>query len=274
MVARKVLGGLLLTAGTVMLTSGVLPAISSAETAPAVAPYALEATATVENLPWTVPDPPNKGCDPNRDGWHFVMNGITATVAPNLLNAGDFGAIVISFSDGTSGTALWQEMSGQTAHFLGTADHQYGTVSPVSASMAWPQGTRVTGYNNFVLSHPPCTFGSTTTTTAPTTTTTTTTTTTAPTTTTSTATTTTTAPTTTTTTTTTTVAQSTPTIPTTTTIVASQGGVPTTTTTTVVASSGALPSTGQASQTLVVLGMVCVVLGGLTLLLGRRPSAS
>src|SRR4051812_7418332 len=164
-----------------------------------------------------------KSCDPQRDGYHFIMNQLDYP-ADSVINGSGFGPINITFSNGSTGVALFTDLAGgNTAHFLDSTHNQSGNFTITSASMTFPAGTDITGYGNLVISHPPCGTSSTTTTTvAPTTTTTTvaptTTTTVAPT------TTTTVAPTTTTTTTTTTTVAPT----TTTTTVA-----PTTTTTTV-----------------------------------------
>jgi LPXTG-motif cell wall-anchored protein len=183
-------------------------------------------------------------CDAANNGWHFIINGLGT--GSNTLEAADLpSAIAISFSDGHTHPAAFDKLSGSTAHYINTADHQADGVYPMSASLTFPTPTDVIEYGNFVLSHIPCEFNTATTTT---TTAATTTTTTAPTTTTTTAatTTTTTAPTTTTTTaapTTTTIAPttsttapttSTTTAPTTTTtnapVTTAAGGTPTTTT--------------------------------------------
>jgi len=112
-------------------------------------------------------------CDPNNDGWHFIINGLSAGDGTTL-DATDLpSTISIKFSDGSVVSGAFLKLSGPTAHYLNNSDHQADNVYPTSASLTFPAVTDVTAYTNFVLSHIPCGFpGTTTTTTQPATTTT------------------------------------------------------------------------------------------------------
>lgn len=286
------LARLLTFAGAILTLSGAAVGLSSgASFAVTVGPGS---TVTVNNAPFSSA---GKTCDPNRDGWHFIMNQLDFP-AGSQIDGADFGPINIVFSDGSTGLALFTDLAGaSTAHFLDSTNNQSGNFTIASASMTFPSGTDITGFGNFVISHPPCgtTTTTTTTTTAAPTTTTTTTTTVAPTTTTTTVaptttttTTTTVAPTTTTTTvaptTTTTVGATTTTAaPTTTvagttttvqvlseapttTLVASEAPVPTTIDRTGVQ----LPRTGGDAARNVILGLAILGLGLTLMALARR----
>lgn len=129
-------------------------------------------TAVVGNSPYSTTD---HTCDPNRDGYHFIINGLVYADGA-VIDAADFGPINITFSDGSTAVASFTDLSGDnTAHFLNSTVNQTGGFTITSATMTFPAGTDITGYGNFVISHPPCgttTSGTTTTTTASTTTTT------------------------------------------------------------------------------------------------------
>ena len=239
-------------------------------------------TAVVGNTPYSTT---GQACDPSRDGYHFIMNGLEYPKG-SVIDAADFGPINITFSDGSTAVASFTDLSGnadggKTAHFLNSTVNRTGSYTITSATMVFPAGTDITAFGNFVISHPPCatvaTTTTTTTTVAPTTTTTvapTTTTTVAPTTTTTVAptTTTTVAPTTTTAAPTTTAASvlpEAPVPPTPIVLVASQAPVPSTTTPVVVS----LPVTGTEAGRTAILGLF-VLSCGLTLLgLARRRTA-
>ena len=273
-------------AGAILTLSGGAIGLTSVTTfaAPNPNPVGPGDTIAVNNTPF---DSTGQQCDPSRDGWHFIMNQLEYPVGATIDGA-DFGPINITFSDSSTAQAMFTDLSGTlanpgtTAHFLNNTVNQTGNFTISSATMTFPSGSDITGYGNFVISHPPCgtvntTTTSTTTTVAPTTTTSTTTTTVAPTTTTTVAPTTTTlAPTTTTAapTTTTTVA------PTTTTLVLSEAPVPPTTTTTTLVASQApvppatvvvqLPATGTDSGRLAILGLTLFGLGLTLMGLSRR----
>ncbi len=229
----------LCVAGVILTVSGATLGLFGAATY-AVSVDPGSTTAVAGNSPYSTV---GKTCDPNRNGYHFIMNGLEYP-AGSVIDAADFGPINITFSDGSTAVASFTDLAGdKTAHFLNSTVNQTGNFTITSATMAFPAGSDITGFGNFVISHPPCGTTSTTTTTtvAPTTTTV--------------------APTTT----TTLVLSETPVLPTTTTLVASQGPVPTTTT----PLARSLPVTGTAGRT-AILGLF--VLGsGLTLLgLARR----
>ena len=121
-------------------------------------------TVAAMNVPYSSE---GKQCDESRDGWHLVMNGVE-TSSGNAPTAADFGPVILTFSGGSSGTAIFTDASGdKVAHFLDATTNQTGAFTLVSALMTFPAGTTVTGYGNFVISHPPCGTISTTTTTSP-----------------------------------------------------------------------------------------------------------
>jgi hypothetical protein len=108
--------------------------------------------ASVENVPYSSL---SGGCDESRDGWHIVMNGVE-TSDGEPATAADFGPIALTFSDASTGSAVFTDMSGPTAHFLDAVTNQSGEFTLTSATMTFPAGSRVTAYNNFRISHPPC----------------------------------------------------------------------------------------------------------------------
>ncbi len=122
---------------------------------------------TVNNVPFSSA---GQSCDPTRDGWHFIMNQLEYPVG-SVIDSNDFGPLMITYSDGSSGVGAFTDLSGSnTTHFLSNDPaHQTGNFTVTSVTMTFPAGTDITGYGNFVLSHPPC---ETVTTEAPTTTTT------------------------------------------------------------------------------------------------------
>lgn len=124
-------------------------------------------TVNVSNLPYSSA---GQSCDPTRDGWHFIVNQLEYPVG-SVIDNNDFGQLMITFSDGSTAVGFFTDLSGgQTAHFLSNDPaHQTGNFTVTSVTMTFPAGTDITGYGNFVLSHPPC---GTVTTVAPTTTTT------------------------------------------------------------------------------------------------------
>ena len=244
-------------AGAVLtLGGGALGLASGTASAVGVGPGS---TVTVGNAPYSSA---GKSCDPNRDGWHFIMNQLEYPEG-SVIDGNDFGAVNITFSDGSTAVASFTDLAGgNVAHFLNNTVNQTGNFTITSVTMTFPATSDITGYGNFVISHPPCgTVTTTTTTMAPTTTTT------APTTTTMAPTTTTMAPTTTAATTTTTAVPAV----TTTTLLGSAAPLPTTlapaSTTSLVLSEAPLspvaggstnkqlPSTGNDSSQLALLGL-------------------
>jgi len=109
-------------------------------------------TASVANVPYSSL---SGGCDESRDGWHIVMNGVE-TSDGEPATAADFGPIALTFSDASTGSAVFTDMSGPVAHFLDAVTNQSGEFTLTSATMTFPAGSRVTAYNNFRISHPPC----------------------------------------------------------------------------------------------------------------------
>jgi len=108
--------------------------------------------ASVQNTPYSSD---SGGCDPSRDGWHLIMNGIEH--GSGELTGSDFGPVTLTFSNGSSGSAVFTDASSKTAHFLdATTNQSGGPFTITSASMTFPGGTTVTSFNNFVVSHPPC----------------------------------------------------------------------------------------------------------------------
>jgi LPXTG-motif cell wall-anchored protein len=95
-------------------------------------------------------------CDESRDGWHIIMNGIE-TSDGEPATAADFGPVNLLFSDSSTAQALFTDASGdKVAHFLNNTVNQEGAHTVTSAVMTFPAGTRITSFNNFVISHPPC----------------------------------------------------------------------------------------------------------------------
>ena len=112
--------------------------------------------ASVQNTPYSSD---SGGCDPSRDGWHLIMNGIKhgSKHGSGELTGSDFGPVTLTFSNGSSGSAVFTDASSKTAHFLdATTNQSGGPFTITSASMTFPGGTTVTSFNNFVVSHPPC----------------------------------------------------------------------------------------------------------------------
>jgi len=167
MFTRRRLGRSLSIAG-VMLTLGgtTLGVLGTTTYAVSVGPGT---TVSVENPNYSTD---GKACDPNRDGYHFIMNGLEYP-AGSVIDGADFGPILITFSDASTGTALFTDLTGaMTAHFLDSITNQSGNFTIVSAQMTFPAGTDITGFNQFRISHPPCGTTTTTTTTEAATTTT------------------------------------------------------------------------------------------------------
>ena len=125
-------------------------------------------TVTVGNAPYSSA---GKSCDPNRDGWHFIMNQLEYPEG-SVIDGNDFGAVNITFSDGSTAVASFTDLAGgNVAHFLNNTVNQTGNFTITSVTMTFPATSDITGYGNFVISHPPCgTVTTTTTTMAPTTT--------------------------------------------------------------------------------------------------------
>ena len=165
MITQRRLARTLCIAGAILTISGGVVGLSATPTfAVTVAPGT---TIAANNAPYSTA---GKACDPNRDGYHFIMNQL-AYPAGSLINAADFGPVNITFSNGTTAVASFTDLSGgNTAHFLDDDTNQAGNFTITSATMTFPVGSNITGYGNFVISHPPC--GTTTTTIAPATTTT------------------------------------------------------------------------------------------------------
>jgi LPXTG-motif cell wall-anchored protein len=126
-------------------------------------------TVEVENTPYSSGD---GECDEDRNGWHIIMNGLN--YEGDIPTADDFGPVNLMFSDGSTAQALFTDVSsGTVAHFLNDTVNQDGPFEVTAAAMTFPDGTSITSFNKFVISHPPCNTIVTTTTTVPDTTTTT-----------------------------------------------------------------------------------------------------
>ena len=98
--------------------------------------------ASVGNAPFSSV---GKQCDPNRDGWHFIMNQLEYP-AGSTINGADFGPINITFSDNSTGVATFTDLSGgNTAHFLNNTVNQSGSFTITSATMTFPPGSDITG---------------------------------------------------------------------------------------------------------------------------------
>ncbi len=154
-----------MVAGVALMAVAVL--VPSSAGAVVVAPGV---TVEVDNTPYSS----DQGeCDETRDGWHIIMNGIETTDG-NPPTADDFGPVNLMFSDGSTAQALFTDASGdKVAHFLNDDVNQEGAFTVTAGAMTFPNGTRITSFNNLVISHPPCGTIVTTTTTVPDTTTTT-----------------------------------------------------------------------------------------------------
>jgi LPXTG-motif cell wall-anchored protein len=127
-------------------------------------------TVEVDNTPYSSV---SGECDEDRDGWHIIMNGIT-TSDGEPPTASDFGPVNLLFSDSSTAQAVFTDASSVgVAHFLNDTSNQEGPYTLTAAAMTFPNGTRITSFNKFVISHPPCGTIETTTTTVPDTTTTT-----------------------------------------------------------------------------------------------------
>ena len=108
---------------------------------------------SVDNAPYSTA---GKTCDPSRDGYHFIVNQLEFPVGA-VIDGSDFGPINITFSDGSTAVAMFTDLSGNsTAHFLNSTVNQTGNFTITSATLTFPAGTDITGYGNFVISHPPC----------------------------------------------------------------------------------------------------------------------
>ena len=108
---------------------------------------------SVDNAPYSTA---GNTCDPNRDGYHFIVNQLVYPVG-SVIDANDFGPINITFSNGTTAVANFTDLSGdKTAHFLNSTVNQTGNFTITSATLSFPTGSDITGYGNFVISHPPC----------------------------------------------------------------------------------------------------------------------
>jgi len=109
-------------------------------------------TVQVAGLPWE--DDDMGICDPDRDGWHFVL-AVVQTLGGITPNASDFGPVTFTSTSG-EGTAPFTDMTGPVAHFLDATGTIPTTASILAASMTFPETTSVTGFVQFRLSHSPC----------------------------------------------------------------------------------------------------------------------
>ncbi|HRA47350.1 MAG TPA: hypothetical protein PK819_04690, partial [Thermomicrobiales bacterium] len=80
-------------------------------------------------------------CDPNNDGWHFVITGLSGN-APSQ--------ITVTWSTGASEVLPLDKVTGGTAHYIST------TVFPFGTTVTSASATIVGDYGNFNLSHIPC----------------------------------------------------------------------------------------------------------------------
>ncbi len=231
----------LCAAGVILTVSGATLGLLGATTlAVSVGPGF---TGAVSNAPYSTA---GQTCDPNRNGYHFIMNQLVYPEGA-VINAADFGPINITFSDGSTAVATFTDLAGgQTAHFLNSTVDQTGNFTITSATMIFPAGTDITSFGGFVISHPPCgtTTTNTTTTVVPSTTTTV-------------------VPSNTS---TSLVLAEAPFLPTTTTLVASQALVATT----AAARAGSLPATGTNARWTAMLGLFVLSCGLMLVGLGRR----
>jgi hypothetical protein len=105
-------------------------------------------SAELRNVPYVPGDNP---CDER--GWHLIMNGVTPATAGN----GDFGSVLLTFSDGTTGTATFDRITagGVAMWYFQPAS---GTASQTltSGTTTFPGGSGVTEFNQFVISNPAC----------------------------------------------------------------------------------------------------------------------
>ena len=98
-----------------------------------------------------------KPCDPQRDGYHFIMNGLEYPDG-SVINGNDFGPINITFSNGSTGVALFTDLAGgSVAHFLDSTHNQSGNFDDHGREHDLPSRDghhRLTATS--VISHPPC----------------------------------------------------------------------------------------------------------------------
>src|SRR6185295_16429369 len=99
-------------AGAILtISGGVIGLTSVTSFANSVQPGS---TISVNNTPFSSG---SKDCDPSRDGWHFILNQLDYAAGATI-NGADFGPINITFSDNSTGVALFTDLSGgNTAHF-------------------------------------------------------------------------------------------------------------------------------------------------------------
>ena len=104
-------------------------------------------------------------CDFSRtDGYHFIINRLVYPQGATIDGA-DFGPILITFRAAPRPLPVHQNVGGgNIAHFLNSTDNQSGNCTILSATMTFPLGTNITGFNKFNLSHVPCGTNTTTTT--------------------------------------------------------------------------------------------------------------
>ena len=142
--------GIALTVVGAILAIGSLTHDASASNVVAVQPGD---TISANNIPY---DSAGKPCDPTRDGWHFIMNGLNYATGATIDSA-DFGPIHITFSDLSTADATFTNLAGSAvAHFLNNAVNQVGAFTINSATMKFPAASDITSYTNLVISHSPC----------------------------------------------------------------------------------------------------------------------
>ena len=132
---RRVTVATLTALGALLVVAGSL--IAPGARATTVGPGS---TVSVSNLPYASSE---GGCDPSRDGWHIVMNGVT-TSSGTTPQASDFAAVQLTFADGSSGSATFTDMTGAVAHFLDATTNQNAPATIVTATLTFPSGTAVT----------------------------------------------------------------------------------------------------------------------------------
>lgn len=110
-------------------------------------------TVFVDNTPYSSYE---QNCDHSRDGWHISMTQL-AYPYEAVIDGSDFGPVDLTFSNGSHGVALFTDLTGgNVAHFLDSTHNQAGNFTITSASLTFPDGSDITGYGQFVISHPPC----------------------------------------------------------------------------------------------------------------------
>src|SRR4051812_6923798 len=108
-------------AGAILTTGGLAVGVTTGTSLAASAGSG--AVAKVDNTPFSTLGKP---CDPNCDGYHFIMNQLEYP-AGSVIDGNDFGPINITFSDGSTGVATFTDLAGKsTAHFLDSIHNQSG----------------------------------------------------------------------------------------------------------------------------------------------------